>query len=67
MGRPRKDIAMESVRLHKAVLAKARKVVALRRDREPGLTIGDYLSNILMARVDRDFETERKRLTSGEE
>ena len=61
MGRPRKDIDMESVRLRSDLLRKARMIVALRRNHQPGLTLGDYLAKILSPQLEKDYRAEKKR------
>lgn len=61
MGRPRKDIEMESVRLPTRIIKLAREVVYLRRIGNSKLTIGDYLTSILEPALQRDARNERKR------
>lgn len=62
-GRPktseRKDVV---VKIDETIVAEAKHVVLAR-----GITLAEYLSDLLRASVHRDFLKELKRLTEGEE
>lgn len=57
VGRPRKSVKTESVRLRSDVLEPARTVSSLRR-----IDLSEYLSNLLAPLVLRDYKAERRKI-----
>lgn len=61
MGRPKKPVTTESVRLRSDVLKHARTVAALRQ-----VDLSEYLSSLLAPLVQRDYKAERRKIASEE-
>lgn len=62
VGRPKKAIGTESVRLRSDVLRDARTVAALRR-----VNVAEYLSDLLAPLVSRDLKAERRKIAKEED
>lgn len=62
VGRPKKPLKTESVRLRIDVLEDARTVAALRR-----IDLSEYLSDLLVPLVARDIKAERRKIARLED